>query len=567
MLALIGTLLGGLGLFLLAVGLMTDGLKQATGSALRQILAKWTSSEIKGIGAGFLMTALVQSSSAVTLATVGFVNAGLLTMRQALGVVYGANVGTTVTAWLVAIIGFKLDIQAFALPMIGIGMLLRLLKPDSSAGAYGIALVGFGMFFVGIDTLKTAFEGLALTIDLSSLTADGIRGVLLFLLAGIVMTVITQSSSASIALTIAAASSGVIGPYAAAAMVIGANVGTTSTAIFASIGTTANSRRVALAQVIFNVGTGLIALILLPLMFLLIDFLLQVFMFSANIGVTLALFHTTFNILGVLLILPFNNRLVTFLEKRFVSRADTESLPRYLDKTLTATPVLAVNTLVLELESIAERVTTIMQNTFNPTIQRTELHRQINIVRKLSEEVSRFTVTLSRSTLSAETTQHLATVLRIDQYLLSCINQIDTIYNLRQQLNDGELDPVHDDLEGFKQTILSYLTITHTQTEWQEPDFDDALLTLKSEHDTLKAQLLMAATTQTIPVDDMLHSIEYVAEQLNMMQQWFKALKYLQQMHSDTDITNKLEPLEITAKDDAPNMDETDVVFEGEATK
>ena len=152
-----GTLLGGLGLFLLAIGMMTDGLKLAAGSALRQLLSEWSRTPLRGILSGFMMTAVVQSSSAVTVASLGFVNAGLISMRQALGIVYGANVGTTVTGWLVALIGFKLNIHAFALPRIGVGMLIKLVKQHGQAASFGLALVGFGLFFVGIDVLKNAF--------------------------------------------------------------------------------------------------------------------------------------------------------------------------------------------------------------------------------------------------------------------------------------------------------------------------------------------------------------------------------------------------------------------------
>ncbi|NVK87082.1 MAG: Na/Pi cotransporter family protein, partial [Gammaproteobacteria bacterium] len=241
---LIGTILGGLGLFLLAIDNMTDGLKYAAGASLRAALSQWSKTPLRGIFSGCLMTAVVQSSSAVTVAFLGFVNAGLISVRQALGIIYGANVGTTMTGWLVALIGFKMNIQAFALPLIGIGVLMKLIKPNQRVASLGLALVGFGLFFVGIDILKEAFEGIVKVFDISQFTADGITGVASFLLIGIVMTILTQSSSAAIALTITAASTGMIGLYAAGAMVIGANIGTTSTALLATIGATSNAKRV-----------------------------------------------------------------------------------------------------------------------------------------------------------------------------------------------------------------------------------------------------------------------------------------------------------------------------------
>ena len=185
---LLGTLLGGIGIFLVAINMMTDGLKLAAGESLRHVLATWTKTPQRGVAAGFCMTALVQSSSAVTVASLGFVNAGLITMYQALGVVYGANVGTTITGWLVAAVGFKFNIQAIALPLIGFGALLKLLRPQTRLAATGIALVGFGLFFIGVDVLKGAFESVVATFDLSALEADGLTGMVTFLLVGIVMT-------------------------------------------------------------------------------------------------------------------------------------------------------------------------------------------------------------------------------------------------------------------------------------------------------------------------------------------------------------------------------------------
>jgi phosphate:Na+ symporter len=179
---------------MLAVGMITDGLKLAAGNALRDLLGKWTRSPAHGIATGVSITAIVQSSSAVTVATIGFVNAGLLTMFQALGVVYGANIGTTMTGWLVAIVGFKIKVEAFVLPLIGIGMMQRLTRDDSRCAPLGLALAGFGLFFIGIDVLREAFEGLAAAVDLQRLTVDSVAGVSLFVGIGFLMTVLTQAS-------------------------------------------------------------------------------------------------------------------------------------------------------------------------------------------------------------------------------------------------------------------------------------------------------------------------------------------------------------------------------------
>ena len=177
----IGMLTGGLGLFLLAVKMITDGLKLAAGRTLLGFLSKWTRSPAHGIFTGLTITAIVQSSSAVTVATIGFINAGLINLYQALGIVLGTNIGTTMTAWLVAIIGFKIKVEVFALPMIGIGVFMQFISGNTRRASLGMALAGFGLFFLGIDVLKDAFEGMATTLDLKQFTVEGVAGVLLYL--------------------------------------------------------------------------------------------------------------------------------------------------------------------------------------------------------------------------------------------------------------------------------------------------------------------------------------------------------------------------------------------------
>jgi len=222
----IGQLIGGVGLFLLGMMLMTDGLKVAAGQSLKQLLERGTGTAVHGLLSGALLTALVQSSSAVTVAAIGFVNAGMLTLERSVWVVFGSNIGTTMTGWLVALVGFKIKIALFALPAIGVGMVLKLTGGDTRRGAVGLALAGFGLFFVGVSVLKDAFEGVAQTIDISGLYAEGLAGVLIFVGIGFLMTLLTQSSSAALSIALAAAAGNLVALEPAAAMVIGANIGT-----------------------------------------------------------------------------------------------------------------------------------------------------------------------------------------------------------------------------------------------------------------------------------------------------------------------------------------------------
>lgn len=228
--------LGGVGLFLLGMRLMTDGLRMAAGNALRHILASWTRTPLRGLATGFGITAAVQSSSAVTVAVIGFANAGLLTLDDTLWVIYGSNVGTSITGWLVALVGFKINLKALALPFIGIGMGLNISGHGGSRrAAIGEALAGFGLFFMGVDILKEGFTGMEGSLDPASMQAEGLVCVAIFVAVGLLLTILMQSSSATMAMLITASAGGAIPITCAAAAVVGANVGTTATAALAVI--------------------------------------------------------------------------------------------------------------------------------------------------------------------------------------------------------------------------------------------------------------------------------------------------------------------------------------------
>ena len=538
---LLGSIIGGLGLFLLAIGMMTDGLKLAAGNALRTLLAKWSKTPFRGVVSGAAMTALVQSSSAVTVASLGFVNAGLLSMRHALGIVYGANIGTTMTGWLVAMVGFKLNIQAVALPMIGVGMILKLLKPNSRLASVGIAIAGFGLFFVGIDSLKTAFEGIVSTFDLSQFKAEGVEGFLMYLVIGFVMTVLTQSSSASIALTITAATSGMVGIYAAGAMVIGANIGTTSTAMFASIGATSSAKRVAAAQVVFNVATAVVAALILPLLFGLIHWVTAVAEIDADPGITLAIFHTLFNLLGVALIFPLNDKLASFLEQRFVSLEEEASKPKHLDKNIAQTPDLAVNALILELLSVSDRFLHVYPKLFSQqSSEITAVENDIHGVEALCQHISQFIVDVERAALSEETTKALASLMRVEHYMLSSAQKalaISAVSRRRDVLTKAEL-------EG---QLLNYLSVTNEfmrMVRWRQFDSSDALSLqfdlLDKEHHKVKSALVMGATQGDIAVTQMTDATECMECLLQIVQMWVKVFVRIQQVEDSITTANLL---------------------------
>ena len=341
------SLLGGIGLFLLGMQMMTAGLTQAAGPALRSGLEFATRSRLRAFAVGTGITALTQSSSAVTVASIGFANAGLVSFANLVWVIYGTSLGNTMTGWIVALMGAKFSIGALALPFLGLGMIARLLlRGRERAAGLGEALAGFGAFFLGIGTLQVAFSGLtpqilALTEPLAG--AGWERPAFVGL--GIAITLLTQSSSATITLVLGAAAGGALGFSQAAALIIGASIGTTSTAAFAAIGATSAAKRIATSHVAFNIFAGGVAVLILPILAWLCLWLVGG---EANIVTGLALFHTLYILIGALVMIPLNPVFLHILTTRFRAGEDEIDRPRYVDATLSQLPELALRALALE---------------------------------------------------------------------------------------------------------------------------------------------------------------------------------------------------------------------------
>jgi phosphate:Na+ symporter len=320
---------GGLGLFLLGMGLMTEALRSLAGNRLRQALLRFTRSSWSGAAAGAIGTALVQSSTATTVATVGFVSAGLLSFQSSLGIIFGANVGSTGLGWLVALFGIKFELAGVMLPLVLVGAGLRLLGRGRQA-LLGQALAGLALLFVGLAALQQALAGQGVLLDPGRFDAATPLGRLQLLLLGLLSTVITQSSGAGVATTLAALAASVIALPQACALVIGMDVGTTVTALMASLGASLSARRTAAAHVIFNLFTAVGAFLLLPAYLALVR-LGWPALSQQDPEFALTAFHTGFNLLGVLLVLPFTapfaaliRRLVRPVEGRLIDDlADT----------------------------------------------------------------------------------------------------------------------------------------------------------------------------------------------------------------------------------------------------
>lgn len=332
---MIGTLLGGIGLFMLGMGLLTDGLQAAAGDRLRNALRTSTRTRWSALLTGISVTALTQSSSVTVLVTVGFVGAGLIPFAQALGVIYGANVGTTLTSWLIATVGLKLSMSSLALPLVGVGAIAKLFLKGTRS-FIGMAVAGLGLLFVGIDFLQSGMGELTNAVDPTSFQLSGIGGQVLLVGLGVVMTIVMQSSTAAVATTLAAVHQGALGLEQAAAVVIGQNLGTTFKALLGSVGGSTAARRIALAHVVFNGGTAIVAFLLLPIFVGLIVRSMDV----PDPAIALSAFHTVFNVLGVVLFLPLSNQLVRLLERWVPDEGST--LTQHLSRAAADLPAIVV---------------------------------------------------------------------------------------------------------------------------------------------------------------------------------------------------------------------------------
>jgi len=525
------TLFGGIGMFLLGMHLMTDGLKMAAGKALRHILEHSTKTPMRAVFSGILITSLVQSSSAVTVATIGFVNAGLLKLTQAVRVIYGSNVGTTMTGWLVALLGFHINIQAMALPAIGVGMFLKLFAKEERYAALGLALTGFGVLFLGIDFLKSAFTGIESSFDLAALAGVGFINELMFLGTGFVMTLLMQSSSAAMALTLTAAGSGLIPIEAAAAMVIGTNLGTTSTAVLAAIGATPNAKRVAASHVIFNLITGAVALLSLPLWLWFITHLGAWFDGgTSQVATMLALFHTMFNVLGVLLMWPLTTRMVTYLETLFHRAEDDASNPRHLDLTLVDTPELAHVALGNELQRVALLVGAMSADAISTEASvskrlRTDLH----IVMKLADAIGAYIVRLRQVALPEYLSPSFTHGLTAIRYFIEVADLSRKVDEQQSEAPPALTPNVQQALSEYRQLAVVALGINSGDHQLFDASYRKSyLVELEAKYEALKLMLMHAGTAGDIPVRHVVNMVELLKDTRNMAKQMLKGLVALQ---------------------------------------
>lgn len=303
--------LAGLAIFIFGMNRLESGVKGFAGKSFRNLLQRYTNKSWKGIFTGTLFTIVLQSSTMVSLLVLAFLGAGMLTLKNGLGVILGANLGTTFSGWVIATLGFKIDIADFSYPFIVVGILLYLLLYNRPVlKNIGSFLLGFGFLFLGLDYMKDALDTVAGSIDISMFSQYGLWA---FFILGLIITALIQSSSAMVVILLSTLNAGLLDIYQATAMLIGANIGTTTTMAIAAIGSTADKKRLALFNLLFNIITCLVVFALLKPLLLLIS---NVF-YVKDALLTLVSFHTLLNIIGIVLFLPFLGLFEKFLQTRF----------------------------------------------------------------------------------------------------------------------------------------------------------------------------------------------------------------------------------------------------------
>lgn len=522
MVELVTMFLGGIALFLLGMKMLTDGLKLAAGDSLRNLLAHWTSTPLKGVASGVLITAIVQSSSAVVFATIGFVNAGIMSLLQAVYVIIGSNVGTTFTGWIVSIVGLKINLQAIAMPFLALGMLLWLGQEGSKRGGLGQALVGLSVFFLGIDVLKDSFEGFGADIPFETL-GESFSSRLLVLVIGIGLTTLMQSSSASIAIVITAAAGGFIPLHAAATMVIGADIGTTSTALFAVIGSTSAAKRTATAHVLFNVVTGIVAFFLVNVY---LNGIALVFGPGLTIATTVALFHTMKKATGIVIFVPFSKNLVAWLERHFVGSERAEDKPKYLDDTLLQTPSLAVSALVFELKRVGKKSRKAVRHVLKGDRTHKELHQYVETVDNLHMEVVAYIQKMHRLNMPPNLEYAMPQALRVLQYFREASEHALIALHIKEQNNIQ--DSIKQELHRLEEAVYELTVACDSETlGFSLENVEQLEDRVEHTYNEVKIEILSHGSQEKISVQTMLNLHEMIRNYKRVSDQLGKAAHHM----------------------------------------
>ena len=446
-------LIGSLALFLYGMKIMSEGLQKFAGDSLRRILTAMTTNRVTGVLTGVLITALIQSSSATTVMVVSFVNAGLLTLTQSIGVIMGANIGTTVTAWLISALGFKVDIAAFALPLLAFALPL-FFSGKSSRKSIGEFVFGFAFLFMGLQSLKANAPDLGANPEMlafvQNYTDMGFFSIILFLFIGAILTMIVQASAATMAITLIMCANGWIDYHLGVALVLGENIGTTITANLAALTGNTQARRAALAHLVFNVfGVMWVLVLFYPFTNAVSWFVTHVMKVSdpaVAVSFKLAAFHTAFNISNTFIMIWF----VSLIEKTVCTLIkpkveDEEYRLRYITGGMLSTAELSILQAHKEISLFAERTARMFnmvkelfyeknEETFLKTYSRIEKYE--NISDRMEIEIANYLTEVSEGRLSSESKEEIRIMLRADSEIESIADSCNNLARSIKRRNE-----------------------------------------------------------------------------------------------------------------------------------
>lgn len=440
--------LAGLGIFMFGMFLLEESIKLLSGKTFKRFIRKSTTGRIRSIFTGMTSTAILQSSSAVSLMTLAFVGAGIMTMQNAIGVIMGTNLGTTFTGWIVATIGFKLNIEGIALPLIGIGGLgLIFFSKSPRYSGFSKLFVGLGFLFMGLDYMKVALEDFTANIDLATLPH---YGTWFYVILGFLLTALMQSSSATIAIVLTALNSGIIFFNEGAAMVIGANVGTTVTVLLGVIGGVAIKKQVAYSHVIFNVGTGIVALLFLPIFLKMIEWMHPEG--SSNV-IDIALFHTIFNLLGVILFFPFIPWVVKLLQKWFPEQA--AEVTRYLNNVSYDLPEAGIRALHQETGHLTEKSLKFAESLlFDDKVDNKTANQRFEEIRTLQSVISVYGSNIKHGELDPEEKAQIHRTISVSLQISQITKTIWGIHTEIDELANSSTPKASAMFTGIRETHL-----------------------------------------------------------------------------------------------------------------
>lgn len=499
MIAQIFTLLGALAMFLYGMNMMSSGIQKAAGNRLRSLLGAMTSNPFKGVLTGLGITAIIQSSSATTVLVVSFVSAGLLTLKQAIGVIMGANIGTTVTAWIISILGFKFDIAVLSIPLFFFGFILMQLKKDKYHNI-GEFIIGFSLLFLGLSLIKSSVPDLKTTPEVLSFirnwTSWGFGSVLIFVLFGTVLTLVLQSSSATMAITLIMLNEGWIPFEMGAAMVLGENIGTTITANVAAAMGNVNAKRTAMTHTIFNIF-GVIWALALFRPFVALDKAVVGWIGEFNPLVGLSMFHTLFNTINTLLLVWFIPQLeklvIKILPEKKKAGEDKYEHIRYISAGPVATPELGATMALMETAHFAaisskevQLIEDALENLGNDDFEehRARLVKYEVISDNIEKEVASFLGRLTEEEVSVSTSKMIKALYRINSELESLGDSGESISRILSRIK-GLGAPLSQErrrgishmltaLRSAYQTMIGNINSMNSSSDSSRPDLNRA---------------------------------------------------------------------------------------------